>query len=86
MLRGLVALEPAEALEVVDDDVRERPALLSGQADHLLEGRTPDGARPADGVVDEAPGELEVVLGGVALDGHPPVGDGLLLVVGRAAE
>ncbi len=83
---GLVDVEPAEALDVVDDDVRERPALRLGQADHLLEGRTPDGARPADGVVDEVPGQLEVVLGGVALDGLPLVGDGLLLAVGRAAE
>ncbi len=79
VVHGLVVVEPAEALDVVDDDVRERPSLLLGLGDHLLERRAPDGARPAGGVVDEEPGELEAVLGGVALDGFPLVGDGLLL-------
>lgn len=83
---GLVVVDAAEALDVVDDDDAKGTVGTLGVGDHLLERLAAGGRRAADGVVDVVAGQRQSVRARVLRDGVALVGDRLFLAVGAAAE
>jgi hypothetical protein len=83
---GLPDLTTGEARDVEYQDVPPGPARCGGIREHALEPVTALDARPGDGVVDVLTDDLKAVLGGVAMEVAPLVGDRLLLPIGRAPQ